>query len=567
MCELSKPNSPGTPTAPGIPDDRIGAADYQPDPGGIVRRGMLLITPGKPKQTPSVKHICNNPDPENQLSSLSFQMALGYLAEVQPQGKGTEKQAISKKATSLQTEEVEVENTDGNDPKQTGAKKATDPQTEEVEVEVENTDGNDPKQTGAKKATDPQTEEVEVENTDENDPKLPGIQPEMTPSGDIKLGDVILKRLKNKASGYRHLDNDGGYQILLNYRSNQNAVKVISLLDVLNDKVSEADIKDKVVLMGYTAAVVHDTFYTPFSAGAADNQKMPGVVVHAQNASQIISAVLDKQPLISYWHDGEENIWIFGWTVLGAILAWKIRTPWLLVLGVGVGITFLGGTAYYLFIQALWIPLVPPLLGLLLSATSVVLIDRYAATIVKTVKGFLKINVEIDQKKKEEEVAAIVESDYFLELQEKAKNLRGKEKTETGSPGIAPTTKENTQISIPPLVSNIEEALPLRPPTTTKIEETIIDTSPIIQPMTTRRTTEIVPTPTISYPQSQQLGEEVNYLQQVYDRRNRRNASVAETPASQIQSTPGESANEDQDNAAYLKQLQMRSKGLKEGRK
>ncbi len=332
-------------------------ADYPVDPGGIVRKGIMLVTPGKPDKEPTIKHICNHLDPENQLPSLSFQMVLGYLAEVQLPGKNTPQSSPSAKTTPSQAKP------DQNPEAKTQTNQATPNQNEDDE---DDEDDEDEKET----ATDSQpTEEGEVSPEKSGT----GIQPEITASGDMKIGNVVIKRLQKKAGGYRHLD-EGGYQILLNYRAGKNAFKIVSLSDVLADKVPASDIKDKIVLVGYTAASVHDTFYTPFSLGASDNQKMPGVVLHAQNASQIISAVLDQKPLIWYWQDWQENTWIFGWTFLGALLAWRIRTPWLLVLSSGVAIAILGGTVYYLFLQAAWIPLVPPLFGLLLSAICVVLI-------------------------------------------------------------------------------------------------------------------------------------------------------------------------------------------------
>lgn len=363
------------------------------------------------------------------------------------------------------------------------------------------------------------------------------IEPELTKSGEIKLKSTLLKRLTPKSGGYQNLKT-GDYQILLNYRSAKNAVKQVSLSELLADKVPATAIKGKIVLVGYTAAIVKDTFYTPYSAGAADNQKMPGVVVHAQNASQILSAVLDKQPLLWYWHEWQENLWIFGWTVLGATLAWQIRKPWLLVLGGGVAIAILVGTSYLIFIQAGWIPLVPPLIGLLASITSVVLIDRYAATIVKTVKGFLKINVEIDEKKKNEEVAAIVESDYFLDLQQKAKGLRSRDKNE-----ISPKVN-------PPLAAKTEK---------------LIDTPPTAQPIPNRESAEIIKNiPTIP---AIQLIEEVDYLQQVRDRRNKLKASENVTDASSTETIPTEAAVENQEEIEYLEQLQRRGKNMRKGKK
>ncbi|MBD2493969.1 CHASE2 domain-containing protein [Nostoc sp. FACHB-280] len=433
VCVLSKADSPGIAAAPGIPEDRVGVADFPVDAGGTVRQGMIISVPKASKLPKPSEHICNIADPENQLPSLSFQMVVRYL-------------------------------------------------------------------------------------------DAQGIEPEPTKSGELKFGSTVLKRLTPKSGGYHNIDTSD-YQILLNYRSAKNAVKQVSLSDVLADKVDPALIKDKIVMIGYTAQIVKDTFYTPYSAGAADSQKMPGVVVHAQNASQILSAVLDKRPLFWYWNEWEEGLWIFAWSLVGGFLAWQIRKPWLLILGGGVAIAVLLGSTYIIFIQAGWIPLVPPVLGLLGSSVAVVLIDRYAATIVKTVKGFLKINIDIDENKKNQEVAAITESDYFLELQQKAKDLRGRDNIEDFPPTILPT------------VNNLE--------TNHLLADTIISQPPNSAPT------------------------EIDYLQQVRDRRNQINSQetlLPHNPNNNLEITTTPTTIEEPDELEYLADLQRRSKKLKENK-
>ncbi|MCC5638456.1 CHASE2 domain-containing protein [Nostoc sp. CHAB 5844] len=433
VCVLSKADSPGIAAAPGIPEDRVGVADFPVDAGGTVRQGMLISVPKASKLPKPNEHICNIADPENQLPSLSFQMVVRYLA-------------------------------------------------------------------------------------------AQGIEPQPTKSGELQLGSTVLKRLTPKSGGYHKADTED-YQILLNYRSAKNAVKQVSLSDVLADKVDPALIKDKIVMIGYTAQIVKDTFYTPYSAGSADSQKMPGVVVHAQNASQILSAVLDKRPLFWFWNEWQEGLWVFAWSLVGGFLAWQIRKPWLLILGGGVAIAVLLGSTYVIFFQAGWIPLVPPILGLLGSAVGVVLIDRYAATIVKTVKGFLKINIDIDEDKKNQEIAAITESDYFLELQQKAKDLRVRDNPET------------LPITTASVGNNLDTISPLPEPSITK--PTNIETT------------------------------EVDYLQQVRDKRNKINSQEnvlvqAQNHNLEITTTPA--TIEEPDELEYLADLQRRSKKLKENK-
>jgi hypothetical protein len=143
-------------------------------------------------------------------------------------------------------------------------------------------------------------------------------------------------------------------------------------------------------------------------------------------------------------------LWIFAWGIIGGILAGKIRQPWVLMLSVGVVTVLLVGSTYLAFISSGWIPVVPPLLVLLATGTSVVLIDRYAATIVKNVKGLLSIKIDIDESKKEEEVTAIIQSDFFLDLEQKAEKIRNLELKEDENSEIA-------QIIPPPAISTTND--------------------------------------------------------------------------------------------------------------
>ena len=269
-----------------------------------------------------------------------------------------------------------------------------------------------------------------------------GIEPEPTEYGEIKLGSTVLKPLEDDAGGY-YSAGAVDYQLMLNYRSAENAAKQVTMTEVLAGKVDPTLVKDKVVLIGYTTTTANDDFTTPYSAAGQDRVEMPGVVIHAQSVSQLLSAVLDNRPLIWYWPQWGEVLWLFGWSVVGGTLAWNIRRPWLLALAGGAAIALLYGTSYVLFLQAGWIPLVPPAIALVATAVGVVILDRYGQTISKSVKTFLRLNIEIDQEQKQEQVAEITETDYFQNLQQKAQQLREQKGSTTSSSTSSP--KEETQ--------------------------------------------------------------------------------------------------------------------------
>jgi adenylate cyclase len=357
VCKLSSANEPGIAPAPGVPIERVGFADLPLDPGGILRRSLLLSVPFASKVPLPSKHLCNIPDTENQVSSLGFQLALLYLEqEAKP------------------------------------------------------------------------------------------IMPELDPATkQVKLGSTLLKRLDEKAGGYNQAD-VGNYQMMLNYRSANNAVKQVSVTEVLNGKLDPALFKDRIILVGYTDPIVKDYFYTPYSAGAKDRQEMLGVVIHAQNVSQILSAVLDQRSLIWYWSERTEILWIWGWSLLGAILAWRSHRLWLFGISIVVAVGALSGSCYLLFINAGWVPLVPPALAMVTTAVIVVLLEKgYANAVVQNVKKVI-LKIDIDQQKKQQDLAEITETEAFAELEKKAAKLRQKRQLE---PDVGNVVIENNQIPEP----------------------------------------------------------------------------------------------------------------------
>ncbi len=199
---------------------------------------------------------------------------------------------------------------------------------------------------------------------------LGNIQPKFSKNKELQINNTIFKPLQRNSGGYQKVDTNG-FQILLNYRS-VNPVKLLSVSQVLGNQIDSALVKDKIVLIGSTAPSIKDIFNTPYSANQQDNQKMPGVVVQAQMVSQIISAVLNKQPLFWFFPEWGEVVWIWVWSLAGGIVAWRIQHPLRLTLATGVILTLLLGINYIIFTQAGWIPVVSPALGLLVATGSVV---------------------------------------------------------------------------------------------------------------------------------------------------------------------------------------------------
>lgn len=187
----------------------------------------------------------------------------------------------------------------------------------------------------------------------------------------MQLGQSIFTPLQPNDGGYVGADT-AGYQIMLNYCGDQRTVTWVPLEDVLTERVAPALIRDRVVLIGNIAESGKDFFYTPFSSGLRDQQRMAGVFIHAQMVGQFIDAGLGDRAVIWFWPDSVENAWIILWALMGAILAWRIRHPVALGAAVGAALLILLLTCYVFFLKLGWIPLVPPALTLLLASGGVV---------------------------------------------------------------------------------------------------------------------------------------------------------------------------------------------------
>ncbi|KYC43102.1 serine/threonine protein kinase [Scytonema hofmannii PCC 7110] len=205
-----------------------------------------------------------------------------------------------------------------------------------------------------------------------------GIKSQVTADGQLQIGKVLFKQLTTHISGYQNID-ASGYQILLNYRSLRSPVDIaqqVSLREILEDRVTPELInlvKDRIVIIGVSAVSAVDRWKTPYSATAIPSRKeIPGMFVQAQAIAQILSAVLDGRSLIWWWPSWLEALWVFGWSLLGGILAWCIHRPVYLGLAVAVELSLLFGICCIILINAGWIPLIPPALALIIVPVVVV---------------------------------------------------------------------------------------------------------------------------------------------------------------------------------------------------
>jgi CHASE2 domain-containing sensor protein len=201
-----------------------------------------------------------------------------------------------------------------------------------------------------------------------------GILPKFTPDGFLQLGTVVFNPLAANTGGYQRVD-AWGHQVLLNYRSHrspQNIAAQVTLANVLNGQIDPNSIKDRIVLIGTTANSFRDYWLTPYSNSQRFDQQMPGVLVQAHMVSQILSAVLDGRSLLWVWPKWGEVLWIWGWSLIGGILAWRLRSPLHFWIAIVAGQISLYGFCFGLLVQTgCWVPLVPSALTLLATSGSV----------------------------------------------------------------------------------------------------------------------------------------------------------------------------------------------------
>ncbi|MGC1199782.1 MAG: CHASE2 domain-containing protein [Geitlerinemataceae cyanobacterium] len=213
-----------------------------------------------------------------------------------------------------------------------------------------------------------------------------------------QLGRARFHRLTGEEGGYVGTATDaGGYQILLNYRGELQDFQTISMTDVLENRIPADLMRDRLVFIGATTPSLKDIFQTPYNnALFAEPTQMPGIVVHANIASQILSAALEGRPLLRAsgslfgdwaflpkslqfvrWFVGPNGLWIGLWSFVGAAGGWlllqtRVFNKNIFLVGTLVAIVAATGVlisiGYVAFLGGWVIPVFSPFLALSASA-------------------------------------------------------------------------------------------------------------------------------------------------------------------------------------------------------
>jgi len=214
--------------------------------------------------------------------------------------------------------------------------------------------------------------------------------------GKLRLGKATLMPFQGNDGGYVRA-NAGGYQILLNFRGPRDRFQIVSLWDVLEDRIPSDLMRDRIVLIGATGQSLNDLFHTPYSSGLLTSPRQtPGVIIHANLISQLLSGALDGRAFIQVWPEPIEWLWVLLWSFIGAAGPWHLKNnvlaKWTVL---GVFVVLAGGTsisiAYLAFLSGWWIPTVGPLVAMTGSA---IVISMYYSRELQQEKADLEILLE-----------------------------------------------------------------------------------------------------------------------------------------------------------------------------
>lgn len=186
-----------------------------------------------------------------------------------------------------------------------------------------------------------------------------GIKPQSVgQNGDKqKLGKAYFQRLLGNDGGYVNIDT-GGYQILLNFlgascRDPKSVCpfEIVSFTDVLEGRIAEERVRDRLVFIGTTARSLNDFFYTPYSD--SDTTALSGVEIHAQIASAILRSALEGRPSLHTTSEFWEWLWIVAWSGCGSFLGRRVTRHRGAIMG-ALGLAVSPPIVAYLAFQCGW---------------------------------------------------------------------------------------------------------------------------------------------------------------------------------------------------------------------
>ena len=239
------------------------------------------------------------------------------------------------------------------------------------------------------------------------------------------LGKAVFTPLTGKEGEYSKAET-GGYQILLNYRGELDSFLSISMKDVLENRIPQELMRNRIVLIGAIAPSLNDLFQTPYTSKLFTPSPLtPGVVIHANLTSQILSAALERRPMLRASSKMLNWLWIFFWSGCSGILgAMWLRSRWSAVGILLAGIIIII-TSYLALILGWWIPVFAPLFAV--ASSTIISIGYVLWTNLKLSYQQLEDYAQTLEQKVAERTAELAQANEEITLLNeklKAENLR-----------------------------------------------------------------------------------------------------------------------------------------------
>jgi CHASE2 domain-containing sensor protein/two-component sensor histidine kinase len=168
----------------------------------------------------------------------------------------------------------------------------------------------------------------------------------------MRFGATELPRLFPDSGGYVRA-NTGGPQMLLNVRMGKRPFRMLSLAEIQAGTVDPQWLRDRIVLVGITDPAIRPSI--PTAATAPTNS----LDIQAHSVSQILSAVLDRRPLIDTWSKEWEYLWILAWGCLGMMLGHHNFVPRHKLIAITIAQLLLISIGHMLLMGGVWIPIIP----------------------------------------------------------------------------------------------------------------------------------------------------------------------------------------------------------------
>jgi adenylate cyclase len=155
-------------------------------------------------------------------------------------------------------------------------------------------------------------------------------------------------------------------RVLVNFRGPKRTFPVVPYYQVVNGEVDPETFRGAIVLIGATAAVLHDEFPTPFSG----EERMPGVEIHAN----LLDTLLQGNRLVRL-HPYVAAALALAGALAAALLTSALRPVQAFLLILGAGAVY-AAAAFALFVgRHLWVDVIPAQAGLFLGYGATVVVD------------------------------------------------------------------------------------------------------------------------------------------------------------------------------------------------